>query len=115
MLCSVVVSAGDDDPVVVRSMKKELARTMKEFATQETPPYFLSYCITETQSRSMSATFGKLEGEQNAKETYSNTHFRNNLFLGRELRTATGALDDSAMASAGFGTDEDYGYYPEDY
>ena len=22
---------------------------------------------------------------------------------------------DSAMASAGFGTDEDYGYYPEDY
>ncbi|MFM7773421.1 MAG: metallopeptidase TldD-related protein, partial [Candidatus Kapaibacterium sp.] len=55
------VYATDADPVLLRAMKTEMTRSMRELRAQEQPPYFLSYCITETSSRSMSAAFGKLE------------------------------------------------------
>ncbi len=63
-----ILFAQSDDPVLLRAMKAEVRRTMSELHTQERPPYFLSYCITESQSRSMSASFGKLESTNGSKQ-----------------------------------------------
>ena len=61
-----VSAAGES--VVLSAAKKELARTMKELGSQQYPPYFLSYNITETQAVKINASFGKIETENQVKD-----------------------------------------------
>lgn len=51
--------ARDASPVL-QAMKDELAHSLAALRKQQTPPYFLSYEITETQSLGASAAFGVL-------------------------------------------------------
>lgn len=52
---------------VMRALKAELNRTMKDLQTQKTPPYFLSYSVTETQTVRISASFGRIELDEAPK------------------------------------------------
>ncbi len=61
LVISSVLRATDDDPLLLRAMKREMDRSMTELKSQEHPPYFLSYCISDVQSKALSASFGKLE------------------------------------------------------
>jgi predicted Zn-dependent protease len=45
---------------VLEAMKAELTRSMRTLGSQPTPPYFLSYEITETHSASVAGSFGKI-------------------------------------------------------
>ncbi|MFN5867663.1 MAG: metallopeptidase TldD-related protein [Candidatus Kapaibacterium sp.] len=65
---AITTAGGESDPLLLKAMKAELQRTMSELHSQQQPPYFLSYCITETNSRSLSASFGKLESHQANKQ-----------------------------------------------
>ncbi len=74
VLCSIAIlfpqisRAEGDDPALLRAMKAEVKRSMSEYRTQERPPYFLSYCITESQTYSLSATFGMIESNMGSKQ-----------------------------------------------
>ncbi|MFB3923619.1 MAG: metallopeptidase TldD-related protein [Terriglobia bacterium] len=48
-------------PRVLEAMKAELARSMQTLKGQSTPPYFLSYEITEDAVIAVTGSFGKLE------------------------------------------------------
>ena len=52
------LEAGED--VVLGAMKTELDRSMKALGAQETPPYFLSYEITENHAVIAAASYGEL-------------------------------------------------------
>ncbi|MBI3259391.1 MAG: hypothetical protein HYZ54_07970 [Ignavibacteriae bacterium] len=52
---------------VMRALKAELNRTMKELQSQKTPPYFISYSVTETQTVRISASFGRIELDEAPK------------------------------------------------
>ena len=52
---------------VMRALKAELNRTMKDLQSQKTPPYFLSYSVTETQTVRISASFGRIELDEAPK------------------------------------------------
>ncbi len=45
---------------VIKAAKAELERSMKELSKQETPPYYISYSITDIETTTISATFGKI-------------------------------------------------------
>jgi len=45
---------------VLQAMKAELARSIGTFKTQPTPPYFLSYEITDDRTVSVNSSFGKI-------------------------------------------------------
>lgn len=62
------LNAQEPDPPLLRAMKTELDRSMSNLKSQEQPPYFLSYCVTETSSQSASATFGRLESSQQTRQ-----------------------------------------------
>lgn len=52
---------GSEKPdIILDSMKEELTRSMNELSTQETPPYFISYTISDATSASIAASFGAL-------------------------------------------------------
>ena len=70
---------------ILTAMRTELDRSMKVLQTQEVPPYFLSYEITEVQNLSAEASFGAL--------TDSNEeHMR---ILDIDLRVGDYALDNT--------------------
>ncbi len=46
---------------ILGAMKAELARSQKAFKGESSPPYFISYEITDDQVVSVNGTFGKLE------------------------------------------------------
>ncbi len=46
---------------ILGAMKAELARSQTAFKTQSSPPYFISYEITDDQVVNVTGTFGKLE------------------------------------------------------
>src|SRR5579864_9335438 len=45
---------------IADALKAELARTMDHLKKQPTPPYFMSYELTETAQTSVSGSFGAL-------------------------------------------------------
>lgn len=45
---------------VIEAMKAEMLRTMTDLKAEPNPPYFVSYAITETQSITFTASFGKI-------------------------------------------------------
>jgi len=55
----VVRAQGAAASPVLEAMKAELSRSMDTFKSQPTPPYFLSYEITDDQTVTVNASFGK--------------------------------------------------------
>lgn len=49
---------------LLEAMKKEMKRTMDGLAKESTPPYFLSYAVTETKTIRMNAVFGNLKSTE---------------------------------------------------
>lgn len=70
---------------VVKAMKTELERSMKELGKRDVPPYYLSYCVSDIQSYSISASFGLVESS-------SPTHQR---LLDIDLRVGDYKLDNT--------------------
>lgn len=70
---------------VLRALKTEMDRTMRDLKTQPTPPYFLSYAVTETHTTFVSASFGAIDGEGTSS----------NRILDIDLRVGTHQLDNT--------------------
>ncbi|MBM4150845.1 MAG: hypothetical protein FJ219_04270 [Ignavibacteria bacterium] len=49
---------------LLNAMKNEMKRTMDGLANQSTPPYFLSYAVTETKTIRMNAAFGNVKSSE---------------------------------------------------
>ncbi|MCS6808536.1 MAG: TldD/PmbA family protein [Bacteroidota bacterium] len=47
-------------PPIIQAMRAELQRSMNELRSQPTPPYFISYAITETHYIALTASFGNI-------------------------------------------------------
>jgi TldD protein len=75
---------GSPSPVL-KAMKEELVRSFQALKTQETPPYFLSYTITDQQRTTIVASFGELESS-------SENHSRQ---LALDLRVGDYTLDNT--------------------
>jgi TldD protein len=58
---SVSIAQSQQADRVVKAMKAELERSMKELGKRDVPPYYLSYCVSDIQSYSISASFGLVE------------------------------------------------------
>lgn len=73
-LCSSLFSVlkAADDPMLMKAMKAEMQRTITELKSKagdkQQPPYFLSYCVTDIQSHSISASFGNIEANNGVKQ-----------------------------------------------
>lgn len=52
--------ASDKQDIILDSMKEEMSRSMKELSTQGTPPYFISYTVSDATSATVKASFGAL-------------------------------------------------------
>ncbi len=74
-----------EEDVILKAMKTELDRSMEVLGTQEAPPYFLSYEITEQDAISAGASFGKL----------TSSGERRNRILDIDLRVGNYELDNS--------------------
>jgi len=73
--------------LILKAMRAELDRSMRTFRSQAEPPYFLSYEITDDQTVTVSASFGKLvNSEQNT-----------NRQLDIDLRVGTPHLDNTHL------------------
>jgi predicted Zn-dependent protease len=68
------------------AMKAELARSMEHFKAQKTPPYFLSYEVTETEAAGASGSFGALVSSGPSARRRS---------LGIDLRVGSYQLDNT--------------------
>ena len=49
---------------LLEAMKKEMKRTMDGLAKESTPPYFLSYAVTETKTIRMNTVFGNVKSTE---------------------------------------------------
>src|SRR5271169_4577700 len=55
------LAAGQKKPSpVLEAMQLEMERSMQQFKKQATPPYFLSYAISETEQVRVAGSFGTL-------------------------------------------------------
>jgi len=68
------------------AMKAELARSIGQFKKQPTPPYFLSYEVTETESAGANGSFGTLTSSSPVSRRRS---------LGIDLRVGSYQLDNT--------------------
>ncbi|MBL0322924.1 MAG: hypothetical protein IPP80_11230 [Ignavibacteria bacterium] len=78
------VTAQQQSPVM-RAMKAELDRTMSQLKGKTTPPYFLSYSVTEVTSTVITANMGALDLEVTSK----------NRILDVDLRVGSYQLDNT--------------------
>ena len=91
LLASVGLQAQD---AVLRAMQDEMQRSMKKLRLEQMElPYFISYKVTDTDSREASASFGSLLSS-------SENHSR---MLSVEVRVGDYALDNSNFLSFQFG------------
>ncbi len=69
-LCGIALAAAPaaGQSIVLDAMKTELGRSMELLGEEETPPYFLSYEITERRGVSVAASFGALSGTDESHE-----------------------------------------------
>ena len=56
-----------EESVLKKSALEELKRSMKELSAQEQPPYFIAYNITDVNSATIVASFGKIETDNSNK------------------------------------------------
>src|SRR6185436_18113651 len=61
---------------VIQAMKEELSRSMAVLKAQPTPPYFLSYEITETEAAGVSGSFGTLVTSGQSRRRQLDTDLR---------------------------------------
>jgi TldD protein len=61
---------------VIQAMKEELSRSMAVLKAQPTPPYFLSYEITETDAAGVSGSFGTLVTSGQSRRRQLDTDLR---------------------------------------
>src|SRR5881394_2622872 len=78
---------------ILKTMSDELARNYTALKSQPTPPYFLSYEITDTRSANVTSNFGALEG--------SNESHRRQLDI--TLRVGSYAFDNAHVVRGDFG------------
>ena len=78
---------------ILNAMKTELDRSMEVLGTQEVPPYFLSYEITETHGATASASYGKL----------TNSSDQRRRILDIDLRVGDYEFDNSRQVRGGRG------------
>ena len=92
----------EDGDSILKAMKAELARSQQTFKTQPTPPYFLSYEITDDQVVSVTGTFGKLQssGESRSRQ------------LDIDLRVGSPKLDNTHATREGTGEGPSTIYVP---
>ncbi|MEY3314172.1 MAG: hypothetical protein RLZZ578_1692 [Bacteroidota bacterium] len=64
MLMFTTVSICAVEYPLLNAMKNEMKRTMDGLANQSTPPYFLSYAVTETKTIRMNAVFGSVKSSE---------------------------------------------------
>jgi len=83
----VAATQTSDLPPVLLAMKLELDRSMRELGRLETPPYYMSYGISEQRSLTLTATFGKVEVD--------NTSHRRILDI--DLRVGTHEMDNTRI------------------
>ena len=83
------LEAGED--IVLQAMRAELDRSMEALGAQETPPYFLSYEITENHSVSASAAYGEL----------GNSSDNRNRILDIDIRVGDYAFDNTRQVAGG--------------
>jgi predicted Zn-dependent protease len=48
---------------IIKAAKSEIDRSMNELKSQENPPYYISYSITDVQSATLISSFGKIKSE----------------------------------------------------
>ena len=78
-------------PAVLAAMRLELARSLKTFSTQPTPPFFLSYDVTDTRSIGMRGAFGTISGVHDSRRRA----------LGVDLRVGTPEFDNTHEVAGG--------------
>ena len=96
VLAGIALAAGRleaADDVVLQAMRAELDRSMEALGAQETPPYFLSYEITENHSVSASAAYGEL----------GNSSDNRNRILDIDIRVGDYAFDNTRQVAGGGG------------
>lgn len=76
---------------VLAAMRLELSRSLKTFGTQPTPPFFLSYDVTDTRSIGMRGAFGTISGVQDNRRRA----------LGIDLRVGTPEFDNTHEVAGG--------------
>ncbi len=93
--CLVVAVAAAPRPAdpapVLRAMSTELARSMEQLRTQPTPPYFLSYDVTELQAANIAGSFGAITESGETRERH----------LDVELRVGDRRFDNTHQGSGG--------------
>lgn len=70
---------------VLRAMRTELDRSMRTLSAQTTPPYFLSYTVTDVRSVQLSASFGAMDMDRSDARR----------ILDLDLRVGSHALDNT--------------------
>ncbi len=95
-LCGVVLAASPaaGQSTVLDAMKAELDRSMELLGEEETPPYFLSYEISESRSVSVGASFGALTNSDESHER----------LLDIDLRVGDYSLDNTRPIRDTFGS-----------
>ena len=78
-------TASAQGSAVLRALKSEMNRTMQELQSKPSPPYFLSYAVTETHTASVAASFGAIDGATTSA----------NRILDIDLRVGTHELDNT--------------------
>lgn len=78
--------------VLKSAAQKELQRAMQELSKEKTPPYFLSYYITETIENNLISSFGKLVNTKRNDGRTNNQHSRS---VDIDLRVGDHNLDNT--------------------
>lgn len=73
---SAVATHAADLPPVMRAMRAELDRSMRDLGRQDQPPYFLSYAVTEVRTTHLAASFGSLTSDQHLVQRVLDTDLR---------------------------------------
>jgi len=65
-----------DTSPVLRAMHEELARSLQVLKAQPTPPYFISYQITDVQSASVAGSFGAITASRERRRRHLDVDVR---------------------------------------
>ena len=85
MLLLAVFIVKADPALIIKAANAEITNTMEQLKSEEFPPYFISYGITELKTLRLSAQFGKI---QNDSESLTRT-------LDIDLRVGSPAFDNT--------------------
>ncbi|MGQ9818848.1 MAG: metallopeptidase TldD-related protein [Candidatus Kapaibacteriales bacterium] len=75
-ICFALTLFGNDEEVVLSSLKKEISRFMDGLKGQQFPPYFLGYLVTDIQSLNIVGTFGNILSAKSEDKRYLDIDIR---------------------------------------